>query len=90
MTKLKATMMALALLLAATAAHGEPATNFYGRDGSYAGSAFTHGNQRTFTNSRGEFSGSSITHGNVTNFYDKAGRFQGSVTRPERSGRAEK
>jgi hypothetical protein len=87
MTNLKATTMALALLLAATAAHGEPATNFYGRDGSYAGSAFTHGNQHTFTNSRGEFSGSSITHGNVTNFYDKAGRFQGSVTRPPENRR---
>jgi len=87
MTNLKATTMALALLLAATAAHGEPATNFYGRDGSYAGSALTHGNQQTFTNSRGEFSGSSITHGNVTNFYDKAGRFQGSVTRPAENKR---
>jgi len=41
-------------------AHAESAT-FYGRDGSYQGSAFTYGNQRTFTNNRGEFTGSSIT-----------------------------
>jgi len=30
-------------------AHSEPATTFYGRDGSYQGSAFTYGNQRTFS-----------------------------------------
>src|SRR5207237_8326655 len=44
----------------APTAHAESAT-FYGRDGSYQGSAFTYGNQRTFTNIRGEFTGSSIT-----------------------------
>jgi opacity protein-like surface antigen len=70
---------AIAQALVSPAAHAEPATSFYGRDGSYAGSAFTYGNQKTFTNNRGEFSGTSITHGGTTNFYDNAGRFQGST-----------
>jgi hypothetical protein len=65
-------------------AHAESAT-FYGRDGSYQGSAFTYGNQRTFTNNRGEFTGSSITHGNATTFYDRNGHFTGSITRPSTS-----
>jgi len=68
------------ILLLSPAAHSEPMT-FYGCDGSYAGSAFTHGNQRTFTNARGQFAGSSITHGNMTTYFDKAGKFQGSTIR---------
>jgi hypothetical protein len=72
------TIIIAALVLATTSlVHSEPATNFYGRYGSYQGSAFTYGNQKTFTNSRGEFAGSSITRDNTTTYFDKAGTLSG-------------
>jgi hypothetical protein len=51
---IQALVGAIILFLSPTA-QSEPVTNFYGRDGSYQGSAFTHGNQKTITNERGEF-----------------------------------
>jgi hypothetical protein len=75
--------------LAALPGHAEQ-RNFTGANGSYQGSAYDYGRSTTFTDRDGNFFGTSIQNGNTTTFYDRNGRFQGSVTRSERSGRAEK
>jgi hypothetical protein len=69
------------LILLSPAARSEPVTSFLWPRRILSSSAFTYGNQRSFSNSRGEFVGSSITHGNTTAYFDKAGRYQGSTIR---------
>ena len=66
----------------ATAALAEPSTSrsFYDRNGSFAGSSVTRGNQTTFTERNGRFDGSAIRNSDgTTSFYDRNGHFTGSV-----------
>jgi hypothetical protein len=57
--------------------------SFWDRDGSFAGSSATHGNEGTtsYSDRDGRFSGSSIRNSDgTTSLYDARGHFTGSVT----------
>ena len=68
--------------LAVPAAAGS--ISFYGRNGSYAGSAITRGGYTTFTDGGGRYLGSSITRGRTTIVYGANGNRVGSSTRTGR------
>jgi hypothetical protein len=73
-------IMASVSIIAARFAHGGEQKTFFDRNGSYQGSAITHGNSTSFRDRNGAFNGSSIQHGNSTTYYDKNGHFIGSTT----------
>jgi hypothetical protein len=73
-------ILAVALLLAATAALAEPSSSRLFQDGrgSCAGSS---GSSTSFTDRDGRFDGSAIRNSDgTTRFYDKSGHFTGSAT----------
>jgi hypothetical protein len=82
MTKRTITIIAVLALLASPAlAQQSTSRAYYDRNGSFAGSSTTHGNQTTFTDRAGKFEGTSIRNSDgTTSHYDRAGRFIGSTT----------
>jgi hypothetical protein len=73
--------VAWALLAAFVTTASAQSRSFYGRDGSFQGSAITRGNATSFYGKDGHFAGSSTQGpGNTTTFYGKDGHYQGSVT----------
>jgi hypothetical protein len=77
-------LLAIALamwFISAVRAEPSPSRSFYDRNGSFAGSSVTHGNQTSFTDRNGRFDGTAIKNSDVTtSFYDARGRFTGSLT----------
>jgi hypothetical protein len=65
--RLARTLTAAAMMLATITTAPAPAAagsiSFYGRNGSYAGSAITRNGYTTYTNARGSYAGSSIRRG---------------------------
>jgi hypothetical protein len=79
----------IALIAWLASALAEPSTSrsFYDRNGSFAGSLVTRGNETSFTDRNGRFDGTTIRNSDgTTSFYDKNGHFTGSVinTTPRR------
>ena len=73
----------LATVLLPSLAFGQSSTSrsFYDRNGSFAGSGVTRGNQTTFTDRNGRFDGTAMRNSDgTTSFYDRNGRFTGSST----------
>lgn len=80
MQKVLASLLLLASIDVA-AAEQSTSRSFYDRNGSFSGSAITHGNETTAYDRSGKFDGSSIRNSDgTTSFYDRAGRFSGSRT----------
>jgi hypothetical protein len=72
-------IIAAAILLTATALAAAQSRAFYDRDGRFAGSSVTRGNQTSFTDRNGRFDGTAIRNSDgTTSFYDREGHFTGS------------
>jgi hypothetical protein len=93
MTKQKASIIALEALISLALAvavvftvriissHAQQ-SNFFDKNGSYAGSSVDHGRTTTFTDRNGRFDGTSIRNNDgTTSLYDRNGHFTGSVQR---------
>jgi hypothetical protein len=75
--------LAIVCSLAIIRAHAQQHSTFTDREGRFAGSSATRGNQTDISDRSGRFSGSSITRGNKTDFFDANGRYQGTTTQQQ-------
>jgi hypothetical protein len=80
-TMLKTLILATVLLPSLAFGQSSTSRSFYDRNGSFAGSSVTRGNETTFTDRNGRFDGTSIKNSDgTTSVYDRNGHFTGSVT----------
>jgi hypothetical protein len=79
MISVKAYLTLAAIVLTLSSPACAQSRSFYDRNGHFAGSSSTHGNQTTFTDRNGRFSGSAIRNSDgTTSFNDRSGHFAGS------------